>query len=83
MKLSDATVKSLKPGLRPQKISDGSGLYLFISPTGAKFFRYAYRFNGKQKLLSLSAIPILVSWPLALPSACARTRARKSRAKKT
>lgn len=57
MKLSDSMVKSLKPGPRPQKIGDGSGLYLYISPTGAKSFRYAYRFDGKQKVLTFGRYP--------------------------
>ena len=56
MPLTDATVRS-KPRERPYKIADGSGLYLLVSPDGARYWRMAYRFNGKQKTLALGVYP--------------------------
>ena len=37
------------------KLSDGGGLYLHVTATGSKLWRMAYRFEGKQKLLSFGA----------------------------
>ena len=59
---ADLTVKKVeqaKPSEKGRKIFDGGGLYLYISPTGHKAFRYAYRFDGKQKDLTLGAFPEL------------------------
>lgn len=48
MKLSDASIRNVKRSEKVQKLSDGGGLYLHVSPTGGKLWRMAYRFNGKQ-----------------------------------
>jgi integrase len=39
------------------KLSDGEGLFLLLTPTGGKLWRLAYRFGGKQKTLALGAFP--------------------------
>jgi len=57
MKLSDARVRNVKAGEKPIKLSDGGGLFLLVQPNGAKGWRLAYRFEGKQKLLSLGIYP--------------------------
>lgn len=57
MKLSDAKVRNVKAGENPIKLSDGGGLFLLVQPNGAKGWRLAYRFEGKQKLLSLGVYP--------------------------
>lgn len=57
MSLTDAQVRNAKPTDRPQKISDGGGLYLLVTPSGTKLWRLAYQFVGKQKTLSLGAYP--------------------------
>lgn len=59
MALSDRAVANAKKTEKPQKIFDGGGLYIFISPSGAKLWRMAYRFNGKPKTLSFGAYPII------------------------
>lgn len=41
----------------PKKLTDGDGLFLYTSPAGGKLWRLAYRFNGKQKLLSFGPYP--------------------------
>lgn len=51
--LTDTSIRNAKPTAKAQKLSDGEGLYLHISPTGGKLWRMAYRFGGKQKTLSL------------------------------
>jgi integrase len=57
MALTEVEVRKTKPTDKPQKISDGGGMYLQIQPDGAKYWRMAYRFDGKQKTLSLGVYP--------------------------
>lgn len=38
---------------RPYKMSDGGGLYLEVDPAGGKYWRFKYRFAGKEKRISL------------------------------
>ncbi|RVI84180.1 DUF4102 domain-containing protein [Sinorhizobium meliloti] len=59
MPLNDTQIKNLKPQAKPKKYSDGGGLFLFVSPQGSKLWRLAYRFDGKQKLLSLGSYPLV------------------------
>ena len=56
-KLNDVKIRRFKPGDKTRKISDGGGLYLEIATTGGKLWRYAYQFQGKQKLLALGKYP--------------------------
>src|SRR5208282_3642055 len=55
--LTDSKARSAIADRRPRKLSDGGGLYLHIRPTGSKYWRLAYRFNGKQKLLAIGVYP--------------------------
>lgn len=55
--LVDLNVKNAKPKEKPYKLTDGQGMHLLISPNGSKLWRFAYRFLGKQKLLSLGKYP--------------------------
>lgn len=57
MKLSDAACRAAKPAKGIRKLSDGQGLQLWVQPNGSKLWRLAYRFAGKQKLLSLGPYP--------------------------
>jgi hypothetical protein len=56
-KLTATQVQRVKPTDKPQKLSDGGGLFLHVMPTGGKSWRYAYRFDGKQKLMGLGTYP--------------------------
>jgi hypothetical protein len=57
MPLTDLELRSAKPGARLVKLSDGGGLQLWITPDGAKRWRLAYRFAGRQKLLAIGVYP--------------------------
>ncbi|PLX39934.1 MAG: integrase [Deltaproteobacteria bacterium] len=57
MPLTDTAVKTAKPRDRRYKISDERGLYIEIAPNGGKWWRFKYRFGGKEKLLSLGVYP--------------------------
>jgi len=62
MPLTDAKCRSAQPGAKLQKLTDGGGLQLWLQPSGARLWRFAYRFGGKQRLLALGVYP---SVPLA------------------
>lgn len=57
MPLTDTLIRSAKPTEKAQRMFDGSGLYLEISPSGGKWWRLKYRFAGKEKRLSLGVYP--------------------------
>lgn len=57
MPLSDSACRAAKSGEKPIKLSDAGGLFLLVQPGGSKLWRQAYRFDGKQKLLSLGKYP--------------------------
>lgn len=56
-KLAATTVRNTKPSEKKVSLSDGFGLSLEIHPNGAKYWRYNYRFAGKQKTLALGVYP--------------------------
>lgn len=57
MKLSDIAVRKAKPEAKPYKMADGGGLFLLVQPNGSKYWRLAYRYQAKQKLLALGVYP--------------------------
>lgn len=56
MSLTDTAVRQAKPAEKPRKLADGGGLYLLVSPAG-KYWRWKYRFQGKEKLMALGVYP--------------------------
>lgn len=57
MPLTDTAIRNAKPGEKPVKLADEKGLFLLITPAGAKYWRQKYRFGGKEKLLSHGVYP--------------------------
>lgn len=57
MTLTDTAVRNAKPGPKPMKLFDERGLFLLATPAGGKWWRLRYRFEGKEKLLSLGVYP--------------------------
>ncbi|WP_339678425.1 integrase arm-type DNA-binding domain-containing protein [uncultured Zhongshania sp.] len=57
MKLSAITVKEALPRTKAYKLSDGGGLFLLVNPSGKKYWRFKYRYTGKEKLLALGVYP--------------------------
>lgn len=55
--LSDLAIRRAKPSGKTQKLFDGGGLYLEISPAGGRWWRLKYRFGGKEKRLALGVYP--------------------------
>lgn len=57
MTLTDTAIRNAKPAEKPVKLYDSGGLYLIVSASGGKWFRLRYRFDKKEKLLSLGIYP--------------------------
>ena len=55
--LTDTKVRTTKPTERPQKLFDGRGLFLLVTPTGGRLWRFKYRCGGSEKLLSIGTYP--------------------------
>ncbi|MDL2216837.1 integrase arm-type DNA-binding domain-containing protein, partial [Desulfovibrio sp. OttesenSCG-928-M14] len=59
MPLTDTAIKAFKPKDKPYREFDGGGMYLEITPKGAKLWRLKYRFGSKEKRLSFGAYPTI------------------------
>lgn len=65
MALSDAKLRKLKGSVKPDgtettktyKVFDEKGLYVEVTPKGARRWRFKYRIHDKEKLLSLGTYP--------------------------
>jgi integrase len=57
MPLTDRAIRSVKPIDRPLRLFDGEGMYLEVATSGGKWWRFKYRFGGKEKRLSLGVYP--------------------------
>ncbi len=57
MSLTDTLIRNAKPGTKPIKLFDERGLFLLVTPTGGKWWRFRFMFDGKEKLLSLGVYP--------------------------
>jgi hypothetical protein len=55
--LTDVKCRNAKGKFKPHKLSDGGGLHLLINADGAKYWRLAYRWHGKQRTLALGVYP--------------------------
>ncbi len=45
-------MKNTQPQDKPYKLSDEKGLYLLVTPSGSKLWRFDYRFADKRKTLA-------------------------------
>jgi hypothetical protein len=57
MPLNDRQVKAAKPRDKDYKLADEKGLYLLVKVNGSRYWRLKYRFNGKEKTLSIGVYP--------------------------
>lgn len=57
MPLTATEVKQSKPKEKPYKLGDSGGLYLLVNPKGSRYWRYKYRYAGKEKTLALGVYP--------------------------
>lgn len=73
MKLNARQVDAAKPREKAYKLADGSGLYLEVVPSGSRYWRMKYRFNGKEKRMAFGVYPAV---------SLAQARALRDEAKK-
>ncbi len=57
MSLTDTAIRKAKPRDKPYKLYDERGLFLLVNLKGGKWWRFKYRFDGKEKQLSLGVYP--------------------------
>ena len=55
--LTATQIKQAKSREKDYKLSDGGGLYLLITKSGGKHWKLKYKFDGKEKKLSLGKYP--------------------------
>lgn len=59
MALTIKEIDNAKSIGKPYKLSDGGGLCLLVTPSGAKLWRWRYRFDGKEKMMALGEYPLV------------------------
>ena len=57
MPLTDTAIRLAKPRAKTYKLFDGNGLYLEVNPAGGKWWRWKYRFAGRENRLSFGVYP--------------------------
>ncbi|MEE4208328.1 MAG: integrase arm-type DNA-binding domain-containing protein [Parvularcula sp.] len=55
--LTDKAVRAAAPKDQAYKISDSNGLFLHVSPRNHKSWRFKFRYDGKEQLLTLGTYP--------------------------
>lgn len=56
-RLTALAARKAMPREKPCKLAVGGGLYLEVMPTGAKYWRWKYRYGGKEKRIALGVFP--------------------------
>ncbi|EDH3762905.1 DUF4102 domain-containing protein [Salmonella enterica subsp. enterica] len=57
MALTDTKVRSAKPEDNANPLSDGDGLFLLVHANGSKYWRFRFRFGGKQHVMAFGVYP--------------------------
>lgn len=57
MPLTELTLRNLKPAAKPYRVGDGGSLWIEVSPSGSKLWRWRYRFDSKEQTHSLGRYP--------------------------
>ena len=57
MALTDIKVRSAKPQEKEYTLVDGDGMFLLVHPNGSKYWRFRFRFGGKQHLIAFGVYP--------------------------
>ncbi|MFP5204897.1 MAG: tyrosine-type recombinase/integrase [Acidobacteriota bacterium] len=57
MALTDTVIRKAKAKAVVYRMSDGGGLYLLVTPAGGKLWRWKYRFEGREKLMTFGSYP--------------------------
>jgi integrase len=57
MALTDTEIRKTKARDVAYRLSDGRSLYLWVTPAGGKLWRWSYKHEGKEKLMSFGKYP--------------------------
>jgi len=57
MELTDSAIRSAKPAEKAYKLFDGRGLFLLVTPSGSRLWRFKYTYEGREKLIGLGTYP--------------------------
>ncbi|WP_416877061.1 tyrosine-type recombinase/integrase [Litorimonas sp.] len=57
--MTDRKIKALKPKDKPYKVSDFDGLYVNVTLGGSRLWRFKFRYEGKEGLLSFGRYPAI------------------------
>ena len=57
MPLTDPKIRNAKAKDKSYRLTDSGGMYLEVMPNGSKYWRWKYRFDGKEKRLALGVYP--------------------------
>ena len=57
MPLTDVQIRQAKPKQKPYRLADERGLYIEVAPSGGRWWRLKYRFDGREKRISLGVYP--------------------------
>lgn len=57
--LSDTKVRTAKPREKSYKLTDANRLFLLVTPSGGKLWRWNYYYDGKQKSMAFGAYPLV------------------------
>ena len=57
--LTDTKIRALKPQPTAYRVADSNGLCIEVRPTGAKVWRYRYRFEGRPSIITLGDYPAM------------------------
>lgn len=55
--LTEATLRALRPRSRVYRKADSAGLCVEVHPSGARYWRFRYRFAGRANMISLGVYP--------------------------
>lgn len=59
VQLSEVQVRNAKPKEADYKLMDGFGLFLLVTTSGGKLWRFDYRYGGKRKCIAFGTYPTI------------------------
>jgi len=56
-RLTDSQLRAVRGEAKAYKLFDSGGLYLLVNPDGSRYWRFKYRFGGREKCISFGTYP--------------------------
>ena len=57
--LTVVQIKAAKPATKAYKLADANRLFLMVTPSGGKLWRWNYQYDGKNKTMAFGAYPLV------------------------